>query len=201
MADLKTRRSRFDRVAGEVKLTPGQQLDINEFMHPRIEEIADTLPAGLGRWLLATRWARACVEPFTRRGPGREDQLACAATCCCTVVASMRGMRRKSLRFQTEHQRMRQWLADDPAPVGRPSRAGAGSGARRSGWSRATAIPTRAAGRNFQRLMDALPRLQSAPDGAQQLHDLSQAALADDGGAALEALLVSLRIDGTQASV
>jgi indolepyruvate ferredoxin oxidoreductase, beta subunit len=199
VADLKTRRSRFDRVAGEVKLTPGQQLDIAEFMHPRIEEIADTLPAGLGRWLLATRWARACVEPFTRRGRIVKTS-SLRGYLLLYGVASMRGMRRKSLRFQTEHQRMRQWLAhiqrlsaSHPAlalEVARSQRLVKGYGdTHERGWS------------NFQRLMAVLPRLQSAPDGAQQLHDLVKAALADDGGAALEALLVSLRIDGVQASV
>jgi indolepyruvate ferredoxin oxidoreductase beta subunit len=112
----------------------------------------------------------------------------------------MRGMRRKSLRFQAEHQRMRQWLAhiqrlsaSHPAlalEVARGQRLVKGYGDTHArGWS------------NFERLMDALPQLQSAPDGAQQLSDMIKAALADDGGKALEKLLVSLRIDGVQASV
>ena len=58
VADLKTRRSRFQRVGGEVHLSDTQHLGINEFFHPRVEELADTLPARLGRWLLATPWAR-----------------------------------------------------------------------------------------------------------------------------------------------
>mgnify|MGYP006172013391 CR=1 FL=1 len=33
-----------------------------------MEEIADTLPAGLGRWLLRTNWARRIADRFTRRG-------------------------------------------------------------------------------------------------------------------------------------
>ena len=46
----------------------GQILEIAEFLHPRVQEIADTLPAGLGRWLLDTGWARRFVERFTRKG-------------------------------------------------------------------------------------------------------------------------------------
>ncbi|HEY8356723.1 MAG TPA: indolepyruvate oxidoreductase subunit beta family protein, partial [Ramlibacter sp.] len=68
VADLKTRRSRFARVAGEVRLDGEQLLQINEFMHPRTEEIADILPAALGRWLLRSGAARAVLAPFTRRG-------------------------------------------------------------------------------------------------------------------------------------
>src|SRR5690606_25427581 len=66
VADLKFRRARFDRVREEVKLADGQILAVAEFLHPRTEEIADTLPAGLGRWLLRTDWARRIADRFTR---------------------------------------------------------------------------------------------------------------------------------------
>lgn len=51
-----------------MRLADGQLLDINEFLHPRIEEIADGLPAGAGRWLLASKVARPLVERLTRDG-------------------------------------------------------------------------------------------------------------------------------------
>ena len=43
-------------------------LAINEYMHPRLQEICETLPAALGRWLIASGWPRRLVERFTRRG-------------------------------------------------------------------------------------------------------------------------------------
>ncbi|MDB5873355.1 MAG: putative indolepyruvate ferredoxin beta subunit oxidoreductase protein [Ramlibacter sp.] len=190
VADLKTRRTRFERVAGEVKLARDQQLDINEFMHPRIEEIADTLPAGLGRWLLATPWARACVEPFTRKGRVvRTSSLR--GYLQLYLIASLRVVRRKTLRFQVEQQRIGQWLAaierlagSHPAlglEVARSQRLVKGYGDTHArGWA------------NFQRLMAMLPQLQSAPGGERRLHDLSQAALADENGQALERLLASV---------
>jgi indolepyruvate ferredoxin oxidoreductase, beta subunit len=190
VADLKTRRTRFERVAGEVKLAPDQQLDINEFMHPRIEEIADTLPAGMGRWLLATHWARACIMPFTRKGRVvRTSSLR--GYLLLYLIASLRGMRRRTLRFQTEHSRIGQWLAaieqlaaSHPAlalEVARSQRLVKGYGDTHArGWS------------NFQRLMAVLPQLQAAPHGERMLRDLSQAALADDSGQALEKLLASV---------
>ena len=59
VADLKIRASRFKRVAEEVRLQPGQVLRIREWMHPRLEEIAETLPA---------YGAAGCSAP-ARRGP------------------------------------------------------------------------------------------------------------------------------------
>jgi len=199
VADLKTRRSRFDRVAGEVKLTARQQLDISEFMHPRIEEVADTLPAGLGRWLLATGWARACVEPFTRHGRVVKTS-SLRGYLMLYLLASLRRWRRKSLRFQIEHGRIGEWLAaigrlsgDDPAlalELARLQRLVKGYGDTHArGWG------------HFQRLVGALPVLQARPDGVQSLRDLARAALADDDGQALEKLWASVRIDGAQPSV
>lgn len=187
VADLKTRRSRFERVAGEVKLADAQQLHIHEFLHPRVEEIADTLPAGLGRWLLRTGWARALLGRFTRQG--RKVQTSSLRGYLLLYgVASLRGLRRRSLRFHTEHQRLRAWLAtvvelapeapDLALEVARTQRLVKGYGDTHArGW------------RNHQRLMAALPELRRAPDGAQRLKHLSQAALADDTGQALDALL------------
>ena len=190
VADLKTRRSRFSRVGDEVGLTGTQQLDIDEFMHPRLEEIADTLPHTFGRWLLSTGWARACVGTFTRRGRiVRTSSIR--GYLLLYAIASLRGMRRKSLRFQVEHQRIGQWLttleslaADRPdlaLEVARSQRLIKGYGDTHArGWG------------NYQRLMAVLPRLQTAPHGAQQLRDLSRAALADDTGQALERLIASV---------
>ena len=50
---LRFRPSRFARVRDEAQLAPGQDPKIVEFFHPRVQEIADTLPASIGRWLLA----------------------------------------------------------------------------------------------------------------------------------------------------
>lgn len=190
VADLKTRRSRFERVAGEVKLEPAQQLDINEYMHPRLEEIADTLPAVLGRWLLATGWARACVMPLTRKGRVVRTS-ALRGYLLLYLIAALRRMRRKTMRFRTETLRMGQWLEtvhglsishpDLALEVARAQRLVKGYGDTHArGWS------------NFQRLMELVPRLQAAPQGAQQLQDLTRAALADDSGQVLEKLMAGV---------
>ena len=187
VADLKTRRSRFNRVGAEVKLTGEQQLDISEYMHPRVEEIADTLPAGLGRWLLGSRWARRCIEPFTRKGRVVKTS-SLRGFLMLYGVAQLRHIRRRTLRFEVEHERIVQWLGtvqqltgDDPElalEVARSQRLIKGYGDTHArGW------------RSYQLLMAALPRLRATGDGAGQMRDLIRAALADDNGQALEKLL------------
>ena len=51
VAALKTRGTRFERVRGEVRVGRDQVLAIDEYMHPRVQEISETLPGALGRWL------------------------------------------------------------------------------------------------------------------------------------------------------
>lgn len=57
VADLKIRKRRFERISRDVGCKGDQLLEIEDFFHPRIEEIADIMPASLGRWLLSSRIA------------------------------------------------------------------------------------------------------------------------------------------------
>lgn len=189
VADLKTRRSRFARVAGEVRVAPSQLLLVNEFMHPRLEEIADILPVALGRWLVSGGWAGRLVGRFTRTGRVvRTSTLR--GYLLLYAIAALRPLRPRSLRFAQEQERIGEWLAgirrlaaEQPAlalELARAQRLVKGYGDTHArGW------------RNFRRLLDTLPRLESDPAGAHRLGELAQAALADDTGQALDRLLAS----------
>ena len=190
VADLKTRRSRFARVGGEVHLNQQQHLGINEFLHPRVEEIADTLPAALGRWLLTTPWARACVAPFTRKGRVVQTS-SIRGYLLLYAIAALRPLRPGSLRFQVEQQRIDDWLTriEQLAPtqpalaleVARAQRLVKGYGDTHArGWQ------------SFQRVLAKLPQLRAMPQGDKKLQALSQAALADDSGQALEQMLATV---------
>jgi indolepyruvate ferredoxin oxidoreductase beta subunit len=190
VADLKTRRSRFERVAREVRVGREQLLDIGEFLHPRVEEIADTLPASLGRRLLASPRARALVGRFTREGR-IVTTSSVRGFLLLYAVASMRGLRRRSLRFGIEMARIDAWLARigasaarDPAlalEVARCQKLVRGYGDTHArGW------------RNFERLMQALDRLPAGTLSAAGLRALREAALADEEGVALAAALAKL---------
>ena len=50
VADLKTRASRYERVMRENSVGEGQIVYTTEYMHPRLEEVAGTMPAPLGRF-------------------------------------------------------------------------------------------------------------------------------------------------------
>src|SRR5262249_41396985 len=68
VAELKIRASRFARVRTETQIADGQILELAEFFHPRTQEIADTLPAPVGRWVMRTVWARSLLDRLTRKG-------------------------------------------------------------------------------------------------------------------------------------
>ncbi|HKW37587.1 MAG TPA: indolepyruvate oxidoreductase subunit beta family protein [Burkholderiales bacterium] len=53
VADLKTRRSRFERIREEVQAKPGEPMHVTEFLKPGIEELAAVLPRWLARPLVA----------------------------------------------------------------------------------------------------------------------------------------------------
>ncbi|MBL8324097.1 MAG: indolepyruvate oxidoreductase subunit beta family protein [Rubrivivax sp.] len=111
VADLKTRSSRFERVRDEVRSQRDQLLHIEEYLHPRLQEIAESLPAALGRWLLHSGWPRRLVQRLGERGRTvRTSSLR--GHLLLAAVAGLRRWRRGTLRFQLEDQRIEAWLAD-----------------------------------------------------------------------------------------
>lgn len=110
VADLKTRASRFERVTDEVHAKRDQVLHIQEFMHPRLEEICETLPAGLGRWLARPHAVHRLVGRFTREGRiVHTSSLGGFLT--LYLLARWRRGRRSTLRYQLETERIETWLA------------------------------------------------------------------------------------------
>jgi indolepyruvate ferredoxin oxidoreductase beta subunit len=95
VAELKIRPSRFERVRAEVQAADGQLLEIAEFLHPRVQEIADTLPEKWGRWL--ERLGATAAQAIHPVGAGGEDPASADSCCCISSPRSAR--RRKSLRF------------------------------------------------------------------------------------------------------
>jgi indolepyruvate ferredoxin oxidoreductase beta subunit len=187
VADLKTRRSRFERVGQEVRINERQDLHIHEFLHPRLEEIADTLPAGLGRWLLRTGWARSLVGRWTRSGRVVQTS-SLRGYLLLYAVASLRGWRPRSLRYQVEQQRIEAWLADVTRLL--PAQAALALEVARAQQLVKGYGDTHARGwRHFEMIMGQLDALSPRADGASRLRTLVAAALADDGGQALQQAL------------
>jgi indolepyruvate ferredoxin oxidoreductase beta subunit len=110
VADLKTRDTRFERVSSEVRAQGNQLLAINEYMHPRLQEICETLPAGLGRWLERSGAPRRLVERFTRQGRV-VNTTSLRGFLLLYVLAGLKRWRRSTLRHAVENQRIERWLA------------------------------------------------------------------------------------------
>jgi indolepyruvate ferredoxin oxidoreductase, beta subunit len=187
VADLKTRGSRFERVRGEVRAQADQVLAINEFMHPRLEEICETLPAGLGRWLARPHWVHRLVQRHTQSGRVvRTSSLR--GYLMLYAVASLRGMRRRTLRYELENARIEAWLAQilDTA-THNPELAVEVAQCQRlvKGYS-----DTHARGlKNYQTVMAAVVKAGARLAPA-TLRELRDAALADEHGHKLRAALV-----------
>jgi indolepyruvate ferredoxin oxidoreductase beta subunit len=190
VADLKIRRSRFERVERESRAKPAQLVRINDFLHPRIEEMSDILPAGIGGWLLRSRWAGAVVDRLTRRGKV-VPTTSLHGYLQLYTIASLRPGRRRSLRFGREQAAIEAWLAQLPPLADREyelALAVAACPRLLKGYG-----DTHARGlKNFDAVMAALPTLRGRPDAASRLRALQDAALADDTGEKLAKVLSDL---------
>jgi indolepyruvate ferredoxin oxidoreductase beta subunit len=191
VADLKTRGSRFERVHGEVRAQADQQVHINEFMHPRIEEICETLPASLGRWLARPHAVHRWVANLAQRGRVvRTSSLR--GFLLLWALSRWRVGRRSTLRYELENARIEQWFqrvldlaASHPAlalEVARLQRLVKGYG------------DTHARGvSNFQTVTAVLDR-EGRKLSPAVLGELRDAALADEQGLKLRATLTRLAL-------
>jgi indolepyruvate ferredoxin oxidoreductase beta subunit len=192
VADLKTRRTRFERVQADARVAGDQLLQIKEFLHPRVEEFADILPAGLGGWLLKTGWASRLVNRMTRKGKILQT-TSLWGFLQLYWLAGLRRWRPKTLRFQREQQRIEQWLKQ-VKDVAQSDYALALEVAECPRLVKGYGDTYVLGSRNFERLMQALPRLRQMDNPAARLRNLREAALADDTGKKLESALAELNL-------
>lgn len=192
VADLKTRSARFSRFRTEVRAVPDQIVYVTEFMHPRFEEVCETLPANLGQWLLGSRLARRASAPLFRKG--RQVHTArLRGFLMLYALAGLRRWRRGTLRYRLEDARIVEWLS-------RVKRMAAVQG----GYEAAREIAecqrlvkgysdTHERGlRNYRKIMNAIESLAGRADLAQVIKRLRNAALADDEGRRLQTAIAEL---------
>ncbi len=190
VAELKIRPSRFARVREEVKVEDGQIFEIAEFFHPRTQEIADTLPAALGGWLMRTGWARGLLDRLTRKGRIVKT-TSIGGFVLLYLLASLKPLRRRSLRFAAEQAALNRWL-DLVADTARSDYGLAVEVARARTLVKGYG-DTHARGQaKFGSLMALIPRLRGQTDSAAQMADLLKAALADEDGKALNSAIAVL---------
>ena len=184
VAALKIRASRFARVREEVGLADGQLLHISEYLHPRVQEIADTLPAGLGRWLMQTRWARRLVERLTKSGRIVKT-TSLPGFLLLYMVAALKPLRPRSLRSAAEQAAIDQWLGV-VRDTAKSDTALAAEVAEARNLVRGYGDTHERGRERFDALMRVLPQVSTLPDAAARFAALRKAAQADDTGAALD---------------
>ncbi|MEP0943207.1 MAG: indolepyruvate oxidoreductase subunit beta family protein [Rhizobiaceae bacterium] len=108
VADLKTRPERFVTIRKEVQLQPGQLMTVTEYLKPRAEEVADILPARIGRRIM-TRVERGKGLPFLGRGVHLKSN-GVMGYWMLRAMASLHLIRRRSLRFGEEQEAIVVWL-------------------------------------------------------------------------------------------
>lgn len=182
VADLKTRAARFDRVRDEIRAEPGQLFGITEFVKPRVEEIAGTLPAGMGRWVLRSPGVSRQLARWTG---GRQIRTGTVTGFLMLhMLGGLKRWRRRTLRYHEESARIEQWLGrieklaatnyGMAVELAKAQRLVKGYGeTHERGW------------RNFCALVDRIDELAQRKDGAEVFARLQAAALADEEGKAL----------------
>ncbi|MCL4801574.1 MAG: indolepyruvate oxidoreductase subunit beta family protein [Burkholderiales bacterium] len=183
VADLKTRRSRFERVRSEVDAKPGEPVVIVEYLKPGVEEICSILPRTLARPILA--WAERSGRSLNFGMHLRTTTVS--GYLLLRSMAWLRPLRRRTSRYAEEQERIDRWLAavtraaqTDGAlalEVAECARLVKGYGdTHRRGWG------------NFERILATLvegqPELSPA-DRAAAIRKARLAALADPEGKAL----------------
>jgi indolepyruvate ferredoxin oxidoreductase beta subunit len=187
VADLKTRGSRFERVLRENSVGDGQIVYTTEYMHPRLEEVAGTMPAPLGRILES--YPR--IFGFMFRKGRRVRSGTIHWFLMLYVLAMFRPIRRATLRHKREMAHLEKWLAAATEQLAKNYDVAVETiNARRlvKGYS-----DTHARGEaKFDRVMAAVPTLAARPDGADWMRRLRDAALLDEKGIALDGALKTI---------
>jgi indolepyruvate ferredoxin oxidoreductase, beta subunit len=189
VADLKTRSTRFARIAAEMK-SGADPIYFTEFMHPRAEEIVSLFPRKLGQWVAARPRLMARIDRIVNRG--RQVQTAkLSGFLQLYAVSSLRHFRRGLLRHHAEMQHVEAWLGLATQQL--PKNYGLARGivaSRRliKGYS-----DTHARGLSkYDRVLSAVPLLQARDDAGEWMDRLIAAALKDEDGSALDGAIKTL---------
>jgi indolepyruvate ferredoxin oxidoreductase beta subunit len=189
VAQLKTRPERAAAIVHRLRVRDDQLTEVSEFLRPRVEEICGTLPAGIGRRLLASPAWRRRLERHTSGRQVRTSTITGFAL--MKMLASLRRWRRTTLRFADEQAHIEQWLGEVAAlakvdydlaiELARCQQLVRGYGdTHERGW------------KHHQRIARAAQALAGRPDAALTVGRLRRAATADENGGALDRELAAL---------
>jgi indolepyruvate ferredoxin oxidoreductase beta subunit len=188
VADLKSRASRWQRVQGEVKAGDADLLRIYDHFKPGAPEFAALLPAWLAQRVL--RWDRQRVlkgkTPWAL--PLKIATHSASGMVALRALAGLKWLRVRGSRYANEQTMISKWLASVVDGSRRDWRLGheiALCGRLIKGYG-----ATNERGKeNLLHVLDHLAQGPAAAAAAQAIAAARDAALADEGGAALDATL------------
>lgn len=196
VADLKSRASRWERVQRETQAQAGEVVRLYEHFKPGIEELADLLPPRWAEALRRQESRRLATGQAAREWPLRLPTHRLHGLLGLRLLASLKGLRRRGSRWANEQAAIERWLQAVQVGARRSmdSSLEAGLGlalevARCGRLIKGYGSTHRRGRQNLEQLLDALEgRLSGRPaDEAQAaLRQLREAALADEGGVALQ---------------
>ena len=194
VADLKTRRSRFERVRSEVRAKPGQPVAITEFLKPGVDEWCSLLPAWLARPVLRAAERGGWRRRFNVGLHVRTSSVG--GFLLLWTLARLRRLRRGMYRYREEQERIETWLdrvgeAYAASPVLGVEAAKCANLVKGYGETHERGV------RNFERTMGCIAECAATSDPAASLRVLREAALADPDGGRLDAAIAAL---GAQAA-
>jgi indolepyruvate ferredoxin oxidoreductase beta subunit len=188
VADLKSRASRFARVQGEVKAGDEDLLKVYDHFKPGIPEFAALLPPSLATRLVAWDRARVARGRTPWAMPLKVGSHTVFGMLALRLLASMKGQRVRGSRYAAEQQMIERWLQGIVEGTRRDARLGreiALCGRLIKGYGTTNE-------RGKENLLHVLDHLRHGePEAAAAaIAAAREAALADEGGKALDAALV-----------
>jgi indolepyruvate ferredoxin oxidoreductase beta subunit len=109
VADLKTRKSRFERVREEVQAKPGEPVHVTEFLKPGVDELAAVLPRLLARPL---KWLARATGLANKLNMGMHVRTtSISGFLLLRMLASLRPLRPFTSRWHEEQRLIGRWLA------------------------------------------------------------------------------------------
>jgi indolepyruvate ferredoxin oxidoreductase, beta subunit len=190
VADIKTRRRRFDDVVRDNRLSASTLWDVSEYLAPRPTEICDLLPVRIGRWLSASPRARRLLTRMLSGGfTVRSSRIP--GFLLLYTIARLRWLRPYSLGHAVEAQLIEDWLQHVIMGAA-TSYAFAEETAQLLTLVRGYGSTLERGRSNYRKILSTLDDLRGRADSAARLATLREAALADEDGAALNRAVADL---------
>ena len=187
VADLKTRASRFKSIRSQVKAGEEQPVSVVEYFHPRLEEICDMLPSGLGSLIIHSTLLTKFLNPFFSKGRNITTTKI-SGFLLLYLMAKYKRFRRISYRYGRQEQFINTWLDIVSSAADRDYDYGLA-------LARCIEI-VKGYGETYERGLSrylATVDTESGAKNSQEVRQLYRAALADEKGEAFEEAIASLR--------